>query len=86
LAFKAGLSHGVKIAAVDGRALDDTGVLARAITRAKTLSGPIELLVLDGQYYHIVSVNYHDGLRYPHLERIAGVPDRLADILAPLGK
>jgi len=27
-------------------------------------------------------VDYHGGLRYPHLERASGVPARLDDILA----
>jgi hypothetical protein len=28
-----------------------------------------------------VTIPYKDGLRYPRLERVAGVPDRLGDIL-----
>jgi hypothetical protein len=31
-----------------------------------------------------VSIDYHGGLRYPHLERIAGTADRLDEILAPM--
>jgi hypothetical protein len=27
---------------------------------------------------------YHDGLKYPHLVRIEGTPDRLAAIFQPL--
>jgi len=32
-----------------------------------------------------VRIAYHDGLRYPHLERTSGSPARLEDILAPRG-
>jgi len=28
-------------------------------------------------------VNYHGGLRYPHLERLPGTPALLDDLLAP---
>ena len=31
----------------------------------------------------LARIDYHDGLRYPHLERVPGTPDRLANILAP---
>jgi hypothetical protein len=27
-------------------------------------------------------MNYHGGLRYPHLQRISGTPDMLAKIMA----
>jgi hypothetical protein len=30
-----------------------------------------------------VAIDYRGGLRYPHLERIKGTPDRLAEIFAP---
>jgi hypothetical protein len=43
----------------------------------------IEMIVKDGDQYRTVAFDYHDGLRYPHLERIEGTPDRLGDILTP---
>jgi hypothetical protein len=30
------------------------------------------------------AINYHDGLRFPHLEKISGAPDYLGEILKPL--
>jgi len=30
-----------------------------------------------------LSLNYHDGLKYPHLERIPGTTDMLSEIMAP---
>jgi predicted metalloprotease with PDZ domain len=83
-AYHAGLSRGVKLVAVNGLALDAPSDLADAITKAKADHAPIELLVLDGKYYRTISIDYHGGLRFPHLERIPDTPDRLSDIIAPL--
>jgi len=30
-----------------------------------------------------VRIDYHDGVRFPHLEQIPGAPARLDEILAP---
>jgi hypothetical protein len=56
-----------------------------AITAAKTSSAPIELLVKNVDVYNTVKVDYHDGLRYPHLVRADG-KDLLDDILKPRSK
>jgi predicted metalloprotease with PDZ domain len=83
-AFTAGLAPGNKIAAVNGLALESVDVLTDAIAAARSADAPIELLLRDGARYRTVSIPYHDGLRYPHLERIPNTPDRLGAILAPL--
>jgi hypothetical protein len=70
--------------AVNGVALDGPATLADAITAAAGGKSPIVLLLRSGTRYRDVSIDYHGGLRYPHLERIAGTPDRLDEILAPL--
>ena len=33
--------------------------------------------------YRTIQLPYYNGLRYPHLERIEGKPDRLTAIYAP---
>lgn len=81
-AFKAGITAGAKIVAVNGTAYD-TDRLKEAITAAKTDGKPISLIVRSGDAYGVVAVDYHGGLRYPRLERIQGTPDRLSAILAP---
>jgi predicted metalloprotease with PDZ domain len=81
-AFKAGLSVGDQIMAVDGEAYDADG-LKDAITAAKTSTGPIRLLVKDKNLFATVAVDYHDGLRYPHLTQVPGRPPVLDAILAP---
>jgi hypothetical protein len=59
-------------------------VLSDAITASATTHAPLTLLLRRGNRYSDVPIDYHGGLRYPHLQRIAGTPDRLGDILAPL--
>ena len=81
-AFKAGLAIGMEIVAVNGRAADADGI-AEAITAAKDPTTPVEMIVKDGDQYRTIRFDYHDGLRYPRLERIEGTPDRLGDILTP---
>jgi predicted metalloprotease with PDZ domain len=80
-AFKAGLTASSKIVAVNGVAFDPDRLKA-VITAAKTGAAPIELLVRDGDHYHTVSIDYHGGLRYPHLEKIGPAPASLDAILA----
>ena len=58
-------------------------VMEDAIKQAKTDKKPIVLLVNSFDHINEVRLNYHEGLRYPHLERIEGTPDRLSLILAP---
>jgi predicted metalloprotease with PDZ domain len=80
-AFRAGLSPGVQIQAVNGVAFD-TDRLKETIRNSLTAAGPIELIIKDQDHFRVDRIDYHDGLRYPHLEREAGQPARLDDILA----
>ena len=78
-AFKAGISPGATITAVNGQDYS-ADALKEAITAAKDGKSPIDLLVsYQGNYQH-VPVDYHDGLQYPHLVRVAGTPDYLSEI------
>lgn len=61
----------------DGDALKD------AVTDAKTSQAPIELLVKDFDQYRTLKVDYHGGLKYPHLVRIKGQKDYLSQVLKP---
>ncbi|MEG2805128.1 peptidase M61 [Stenotrophomonas sp.] len=78
-AFNAGLAPGMTVLAVNGRVYKgDT--LKDAVTAAKTDKAPITLLVRSFDRIDTVSLDYHGGLLYPSLERIAGKPDRLAEL------
>jgi predicted metalloprotease with PDZ domain len=81
-AFNAGLGSGTKVVAVNGIAYDKD-VLADAVKAAQASKTPIMLLVREFDRFRTVELDYHGGLRYPHLERIAGTPDRLSRIFAP---
>jgi predicted metalloprotease with PDZ domain len=84
-AFKAGLTVGEKIIAVNGLAFDESSGLSDAIKQAHAGSkAPIEILVQADQHFRTVRIDYHDGLRYPHLERVPNTPALLDDILAAL--
>jgi predicted metalloprotease with PDZ domain len=80
-AFKAGLTESSVILAINGTAYD-VDVLKDAIRAAKDTKQPMEFIVKSGDRFRVVNVDYHEGLRYPHLERDASVPARLDDILA----
>jgi predicted metalloprotease with PDZ domain len=81
-AFKAGLAPGMKVVGVNGR-LFTPEILDDAIKASKSNSKPIELLVIVNDYYKIVSIDYHEGERYPHLIRIPDKPDYLDELLKP---
>ncbi|MGC1388189.1 MAG: hypothetical protein WA807_09305 [Steroidobacteraceae bacterium] len=80
-AFKAKLTESTQILAVNGAAFSPD-VLKDAIRSAKDTTLPIELIVKTGDRYRVVALDYHDGLRYPHLERDESVPALLDDIWA----
>lgn len=82
VAFKAGLAPGMVVVAVNGEAAS-ADVLKDAVTAAKSDKKPIVLLVNSFDHINTVQLDYHDGLRYPHLQRIEGTPDRLSQIYAP---
>jgi predicted metalloprotease with PDZ domain len=81
-AFKAGLTADTQIIAVNGNSYDADG-LKDAITAAHRSGGPLQLLVKDNDSYRTVTIDYHDGLRYPHLERMEGGAASLDAILQP---
>jgi predicted metalloprotease with PDZ domain len=76
-AFDAGIIADNSIVAVNGREYS-ADAIKEAITAAKGAAAPIELLVKRGNRYDTLRIAYHGGLQYPHLERIAGKPDRLS--------
>jgi len=79
-AFKAGVAPGMKILTVNGRTWS-TDVLHEAIASSKNSTAPIELVVENGSFNETYRVNYHDGERYPHLERDNTKPDVLSDVI-----
>jgi predicted metalloprotease with PDZ domain len=81
-AWKAGITAGSKLLAVDGVEFDPDR-LKKAIQRAKGTKAPIELILKHDVRFRTARVDYHGGLRYPHLKRDPSRPALLDDILAP---
>jgi predicted metalloprotease with PDZ domain len=81
-AWRAGLAPGMKILAVDNQEFS-SGVLEYALKRAQHSSAAISLITSQTGWFQTLSLDYHDGIRYPHLERVEGTPDMLTQITAP---
>ena len=84
-AASAGIGPGMRLQAVNGRQWSPE-VLRQAIQGSKTNSKPLELLVANGNYFKTYALNYHDGLRYPHLEREEAKPDVMSEIIRAAAK
>lgn len=85
-ADKAGVAPGMKLLAVNGRHYS-ADRLRTAVKQAKTKAtpaAPIEFIVENGEFFKTCAIDYHDGERYPHLERDPKKPDLLEQILKPL--
>lgn len=84
-AAMAGMAPGMQLIAVNGMKFT-MDRLSDAIADAKTAGASIELLARNGDAYKTYSVNYHGGLRYPHLERESNKADLLSNIISPAVK
>jgi len=82
-AFKAGVTPDMQLEAVNDQAFS-VEHLREAIVAAENNHAPIKLLLKRDGEFLTFNVDYHGGLRYPHLERVESVPDRLDAILAPV--
>jgi predicted metalloprotease with PDZ domain len=79
---KARLAPGYKILAVNGKIFSND-VLRDAIKAAKGTTEPIHLIVEADTFVSNFDIDYHDGERYPALERIENAPAYLDTITAP---
>jgi predicted metalloprotease with PDZ domain len=80
---KAQLAPGEKIVAVNGRVFSPEA-MSNAIDAAKGGTEPIHLIVQQDAYVWTAAIDYHDGQRFPGLERAEGTPDYLDEITTPL--
>ncbi|MES2885841.1 MAG: peptidase M61 [Pseudomonadota bacterium] len=80
-AFKAGLSKGDTLIAVNGLGYKNERLKA-AVKQAQDDQKPIELLLKNLDHYRTVKLSYTGGLRYPTLAPIEGRKDRLTAILS----
>ncbi|WP_213980196.1 peptidase M61 [Sphingomonas sp. dw_22] len=81
-AFNAGMDLGDEIVAVNG--MSYTGDrLKDAVKAAKGTKDPIKLLLKSGDRFREVSIDYHEGLRYPHLVKTVEGEAGLDKLLQP---
>ena len=78
----AGVAPGTKILGVNGRKYSEQHI-RQALKSGKATDSPVILIVENDDFLQTVKIDYHGGERYPILERIAGKPDRLSEILKP---
>ncbi|PZU12739.1 MAG: peptidase M61 [Sphingobium sp.] len=77
-AFKAGLTVGAKILAVNGD--EFSGDAWKAAIKAK---GPIQVILKQDKYYRTLTLDYSGGLRYPRLEKTGAGEGSLDRLLKP---
>jgi predicted metalloprotease with PDZ domain len=80
------MAPSMKIIAVNSRSFSVERLQEAIKAAAQPNAGPIELIVIDSDYFETIHLDYHGGLRYPHLERNDSRPDLLAAILTPHAK
>lgn len=83
-ADRAGLAGGMTIAGVNERKFSGQRLkdgVADSVTRGK-----VELLVLDGEIFRAIPLNYSEGPKYLELTRATDHPDSLATIFKPVTK
>jgi predicted metalloprotease with PDZ domain len=82
-ADKANLPPGSKIIAVNGN-IFSADALKTAIRDAKGKTEPIHVILQSDTFVSTADIDYHDGERYPVLERVEGTPAYLDEITKPL--
>ena len=82
-AAKAGVVPGARILGVNGRKYT-ADVIRDAIRDSSKTTAPLQIVYEVGEFVNSVNVDYHGGLRYPHLERVGGRADLLVELGKPL--
>jgi predicted metalloprotease with PDZ domain len=80
-AWKAGISPGMKLVAVNSRRYS-SDVLKDGVAATTTSKDPMTLLAENREFFKTYSLDYHDGVRNPHLEK-SGSADMLSKVIAP---
>ena len=81
--FKAGITPEMQLLGVNDQSFSVAN-LREAIVAAENNQAPIKLLLKRGKELITLTVDYHGGLHYPHLQRVESAPDLLDTILAPV--
>jgi C-terminal processing protease CtpA/Prc len=79
-AFQAGIVPGATILSVNDDPYEPAKLFA-AIQQNRTDGSPVTLRVNTRDRERVVTIDYRNGLRFPRLERVNGLPDRLGALL-----
>lgn len=82
-AFNAGITPDMQLQAVSDQTFSVPN-LRHAVVAAEKSNQPIKLLLKRDDQFLTITLDYHGGLRYPHLERVESTTDLLDAILAPV--
>ncbi len=82
-ADEAKLAPGERVIAVNGRVFAGD-IFTNAIKQAKGNNEPIHLIVQSDTYIYPIDLNYHEGEKYPTLQRVEGAPAVLDEITRPM--
>ncbi|HVW78034.1 MAG TPA: hypothetical protein VHB45_10515 [Alloacidobacterium sp.] len=82
-ADEAKLAPGERVIAVNGRVFAGD-IFTNAIKQAKGNNEPIHLIVQSDTYIYPIDLNYHEGEKYPTLQRVEGAPAVLDEITKPM--
>jgi predicted metalloprotease with PDZ domain len=80
--FAAGLAPSMKLIGIGGRKWS-ADAAREVLVQAEHATAPIELVVESADLVRVLRVDYHGGLRNPHLVRDESKPDLLSQILSP---
>ena len=80
-AYNAGITPGMQLITVNGSRFS-LPTIEEAVRQTKNRAS-LEFLVANGNFTGSRHLEYHDGIKYPHLERDPSQPDLLHDIAAP---
>lgn len=83
IAYNAGIGPGMRIQAVDGRGWS-TETMRRTVADSEKNPRALKLLIGNGDFMETYTLDYHGGLRYPHLVRQNSANDYLDEIIRPL--
>jgi predicted metalloprotease with PDZ domain len=78
-AYNAGIMPGMRVTQVNGVKFSPA-VIEEAVRQTRN-SGQLEMQVANGRAIESLRIDYHDGLKYPHLQRDAAKPDLLRVIV-----
>ena len=84
-AMRAGISPGFQIISVNGRKFS-ADAMREGLRASTTSTQPIDLIAENGDFVGVYHIDYHGGLRYPHLVRDETKKDVLSVIMTPLKK